>query len=57
MFLLILSGSGGFGGPGGGFGGPGGVFFGTGSSSGLPLLLPVLKTTFRTTKITGTTKD
>ena len=33
----------GFGGPGGGFGGPGGVFFSTGSSSGLPLLLPVLK--------------
>ena len=35
--------SGGFGGPGRGFGGPGGVFFNTGSSSGLPLLLPVLK--------------
>ena len=34
---------GGFGGPGGGFGGPGGGFFSTGSSSGLPLLLPVLK--------------
>ena len=33
----------GLGGPGGGFGDPGGVFFGTGSSSGLPLLLPVLK--------------
>ena len=33
----------GFGGPGGGFGGPGGGFFSTGSSSGLPLLLPVLK--------------
>ena len=32
-----------FGGPGGGFGGPGGAFFSTGSSSGLPLLLPVLK--------------
>ena len=31
------------GGPGGGFGGPGGGFFSTGSSSGLPLLLPVLK--------------
>ena len=29
--------------PGSGFGGPGGVFFSTGSSSGLPLLLPVLK--------------
>ena len=28
---------------GGGFGGPGGGFFSTGSSSGLPLLLPVLK--------------
>ena len=26
VFLLILSGSGGFGGPGGGFGGPGGGF-------------------------------
>ena len=34
---------GGFGGPGGGFGGPGGVFFSTGRSSGLPLLLPMLK--------------
>ena len=33
----------GFGGPGGGFGAPGGGFFSTGSSSGLPLLLPVLK--------------
>ena len=33
----------GFGGLGGGFGGPGGGFFSTGSSSGLPLLLPVLK--------------
>ena len=31
------------GGPGGGLGGPGGGFFSTGSSSGLPLLLPVLK--------------
>ena len=31
------------GGPGGVFGGPGGGFFSTGSSSGLPLLLPVLK--------------
>ena len=41
--LLILSGSGGLGGPGGGFGGPGGGFFSTGSSSGLPLILPVLK--------------
>ena len=30
-------------GPGSGFGGPGGGFFSTGSSSGLPLLLPVLK--------------
>ena len=30
-------------GPGSGFGGPGGGFFRTGSSSGLPLLLPVLK--------------
>ena len=39
-----LGGPGGsFGGPGGGFGGPGGGFFSTGSSSGLPLLLPVLK--------------
>ena len=34
---------GGFGGPGGGFSGPGGGFFSTGRSSGLPLLLPVLK--------------
>ena len=33
----------GLGGPGGVFGGPGGGFFSTGSSSGLPLLLPVLK--------------
>ena len=31
------------GGPGGVFGGPGGGVFSTGSSSGLPLLLPVLK--------------
>ena len=43
IFILILSGSGGFGGPGGGFGGPGGGFFSTGSSSGLPLLLLLLK--------------
>ena len=34
---------GGSGGPEVGFGGPGGGFFSTGSSSGLPLLLPVLK--------------
>ena len=34
---------GGSGGPGVGLGGPGGVFLSTGSSSGLPLLLPVLK--------------
>ena len=32
-----------FGCPGGGFGGPGGGFLSTGSSSGLPLLLPILK--------------
>ena len=39
--LFILSGSGGFGGPGGGFGGPGGGFR-TGRSSGKPLVLPVV---------------
>ena len=32
-----------FGGPGGGFGGPGGSFFSLSSSSGLPLLLLLLK--------------
>ena len=44
-----------FGGPGVGFGGPGGGFFSTGSSSGLPLLLQVLKTTARTTNTTPRT--
>ena len=45
-FLIVPSSNcpgGGFGGPGVGFDGPGGGFFSTGSSSGLPLLLPVLK--------------
>ena len=41
--LLILSGSGGLGGPGGGLGGPGGVFFAQVPAVALPLLLPVLK--------------
>ena len=43
---------GGFGGPGGGFGGPGGGFFSRSSSSGLPLLLLLLKPHPRTTKTT-----
>ena len=43
IIFLFGGPGGGFGGPGGGFGGPGDGFFSTGSSSGLPLLLPVLK--------------
>ena len=43
IIFLFGGPGGGFGGPGGGFGGPGGGFLSTGSSSGLPLLLPVLK--------------
>ena len=42
-YLATRGPGGGVGGPGGGFGGPGGIFFSTGTSSGLPLLLPVLK--------------
>ena len=45
-FLIVLVSNcpgGGFGGPGGGLGGPGDGLFSTGSSGGLPPLLPVLK--------------
>ena len=66
-FLIVLVSKcpgNGCGGPAGGFGGPGAGRFGTGQSSGLTLLLPVLKhpqdhqTTARTTTtITKTSRN